>query len=245
MKYPGLIEFGSKNAVAVKEIKNRLNVLLGTSLDTNNGNFGESTKKLVMEFQRKNSLLPDGRVGDLTWSRLQEARSTQADSSSIMSSILTLFRKQLRVRELTGHNDGKEVEEYLESVGLGRGYSWCMAFMYWGFDTVCEMTRKKNPLIKTGGVLAQWNKQDSKFKVFKNPQPGDIFIMDFGKGAGHTGIVTELVGNDRFHSIEGNTSADPKIPTEDREGNGVFERSRKISSVKGFLRFTEKDFQDA
>lgn len=70
----------------------------------------------------------------------------------------------------------------------------------------------------------------------KVPKFGDIFIMDFGKGNGHCGMVLSIVG-DRIHTIEGNTSSDPLLPAEDREGNGVFERSRKTSSInKGFIR---------
>ena len=246
MKYPGLTQMGSTNAVAVKEIKNRLNLFLGTTLDITNGNFGQTTKDMVIKFQQQNSLKDDGVVGDLTWERLQNPKPVPSGNpDNILDLIIRILLGQLYVRELTGHNDGKEVEEYLKSVGLGKGYSYCMAFIYWGFMTACANLQKRNPLIRTGGVLAQWNSLGTKYRIFKDPKPGDIFIMDFGKGAGHTGMVTKVFG-DRIHTIEGNTSADPAIVSADREGNGVFERSRKISSInKGFLRFTEKDFSNA
>ena len=48
-------------------------------------------------------------------------------------------------------------------------------------------------MIKTGGVLRQWNEIDKAYKSDK-PKRGSIFIMDYGKGLGHTGIVEgELV----------------------------------------------------
>jgi len=40
------------------------------------------------------------------------------------------LQKQLYVREATGNNDGVEVERYLKSVGLIKGYSWCAAYTY-------------------------------------------------------------------------------------------------------------------
>ena len=83
-----------------------------------------------------------------------------------------------------GSNWGVPVKDYLASVGINFPASWCMAFVYWCFEQVAN---KQNPLIKTGGVLNAWNTADKKYKI-KEPQPGDIFIMDFGKGLGHTEI---------------------------------------------------------
>jgi hypothetical protein len=41
------------------------------------------------------------------------------------------YLSQVGVRERTGRNDGVEVEAYLRSVGLGKGYPWCAAFTNW------------------------------------------------------------------------------------------------------------------
>lgn len=136
---------------------------------------------------------------------------------------------QLGVEEVPkGSNAGVDVEKYLKSVGLGKGYSWCMAFVYWNVLQACGKLAISNPLLKTGGVLAQYNYPKSK--RFTAPKPGDIFIMDYGKGTGHTGIV-EYVLNDTIHTIEGNTNDEGS-----REGYEVCRRVRKISSCKGFIR---------
>lgn len=136
---------------------------------------------------------------------------------------------QLGVQEKPkGSNSGPEVEIYLRSVGLGKGYSWCMAFVYWCVQQSSVKTAIKNPLKKTGGVLDQWNTLG--LKKSSTPQPGDIFIMDFGKGQGHTGIV-EKVENDIIHTIEGNTNDDGS-----REGYEVCRRQRKTSTIKGYIR---------
>ena len=126
-----------------------------------------------------------------------------------------------------GSNWGEHVQKYLISVGITFPASWCMAFVYW----CCKQSNPNTPLIKTGGVLAQWNQIPAKYKV-KTPLPGDIFIMDFGGGKGHTGFV-ESVSGDVIQTIEGNSNDEGS-----REGYEVCRKpgGRKISSMKGFIR---------
>lgn len=132
---------------------------------------------------------------------------------------------QIGVQEIPkGSNWGQEVKKYLNSVGIDFPASWCMAFVYW-----CVEQTGINPLVKTGGVLRQWNEIDPKRK-YKTPQPGDIFIMDFGKGLGHAGFVESVDGN-VIHTIEGNTN-----DTGSREGFEVCRRQREIKKCKGFIR---------
>lgn len=137
---------------------------------------------------------------------------------------------QFNVKELTGKNDGPAVEEYLKSTGLGSGYAWCMAFVYWCYNYASELTNIANPLIKTAGVLKQWNEIDKKYKSILLPKVGSIFIMDFGKGTGHTGIVTK-VNATTIETIEGNSNT-----AGSREGNQVGKNTRTIKSInKGFI----------
>ena len=123
-----------------------------------------------------------------------------------------------------GSNWGEPVRSYLKSVGISFPASWCMAFVYWCFDT-----EKPNPAFRSGGVLSCWN--NSKDKRVSVPLPGDVFILDFGKGLGHTGFV-ESVDGLYIHTIEGNTN-----DTGSREGIEVCRRKRPISKMKGFLRY--------
>ena len=45
---------------------------------------------------------------------------------------LKIAQSQNGVQEVPRNsNAGAAVESYLKSVGLGKGYSWCMAFVYW------------------------------------------------------------------------------------------------------------------
>lgn len=123
-----------------------------------------------------------------------------------------------------GSNWGEPVRSYLKSVGINFPASWCMAFVYWCFNSGV------NPLVKTGGVLNAWN--NAKANRVTNPQPGDIFIMDFGRGLGHTGLV-ERTDKDFIYTIEGNTN-----DTGSREGIEVARRKRPKSKIKGYLRYT-------
>ena len=130
-----------------------------------------------------------------------------------------------------GSNWGTQVKAYLNSVGINFPASWCMAFVYWCFDQARQQEGINTPrlITKTGGVIAQWNKSKS-YRV-TDPQPGDVFIMDFGNGLGHTGIV-ESVEEHLIHTVEGNTN-----DTGSREGYEVCRRMRTKSSIKGYLRF--------
>jgi hypothetical protein len=153
---------------------------------------------------------------------------------------MTLAEKTLQVainqlgvsEKPVGSNAGPEVNNYLKSVGLRPGYAWCMAFIYWCVEQAAKELNEINPLVKTGGVLRQWNevklrKLSSRDRAIK---PGDIFIMDYGKGLGHAGFV-ERVGNGIIHTIEGNTNEGGS-----REGYKVTRRQRLLTTInKGFI----------
>ena len=240
MSFPGLIKNGSKDIVSVKAIKVRLNLLLKSKLDVNNGNFGDSTEAVVKQFQKQAQLLPDGVVGELTWERLfTEATEVKPHSNILRLRALEIADTQLFVREKTGKNDGVEVESYLKAVGLGKGYAWCMAFVFWLFLRASTELKIANPVPKTAGVLDCYAKAKKLGYVIPHDdvQAGDQFIMDFGKGAGHTGLVTEVKSATHVYTVEGNTSADPSYAAADREGNGVFERNRSKSSILAFIRY--------
>ena len=144
---------------------------------------------------------------------------------------LKIAQSQNGVQEIPRNsNAGPAVESYLKSVGLGKGYAWCMALVYWSVKQAATQINSTSPLIKTAGVLRQWNEVDPRMK-FKSPKVGDIFIMDYGKGQGHTGFVVEISANGSLKTLEGNTNDEGS-----REGYEVCYRTRKPSSIKGYIR---------
>lgn len=149
---------------------------------------------------------------------------------TLAQSSLEVATRQIGVTEIPkGSNAGTEVEIYLKSVGLKKGYSWCMAFVYWCIQqSVNTNPIAVNPLKKTGGVLDQWNSKPELRR--SKPEPGFVFIMDFGKGLGHTGFVEKVLPGGKIQTIEGNTNTDGS-----REGYAVCRRTRSIKECKGFL----------
>jgi len=143
---------------------------------------------------------------------------------------LKIAATQLHVREKTNNNDGPDVEKYLKSIGLGPGYAWCQAFVYWCYQQAAAELKIKNPVPKTGGVLKHWG--DTTAKKDGLPDRGDLFVMAFNGGLGHIGFVEKVEG-DWIHTLEGNTNDDGS-----REGIGVFRRKRRIKDInRGFIEY--------
>ena len=154
---------------------------------------------------------------------------------SLSSAAIAIAQSKVGVTEVPkGSNSGPDVNEFLKAVGLGPGYAWCMAFVYWSVMKACQELVVPMPLARTGGVMDQWNLTHAR-KVpnrASNIKPGDIFIMEFAHGTGHTGFV-ENVGDGVIHTIEGNTNEDGS-----REGYEVARRVRTISSIHGFIQLS-------
>lgn len=151
---------------------------------------------------------------------------------NLSDKVLEIASGQLGVEEEPkGSNSGPEVNQYLASVGLGKGNPWCMAFVYWCVNEAAKQQAVKNPLVKTGSVLDQWKRTKLRLLPARSGgiKPGDIFIMDFGGGKGHTGFI-EMIENGIAHTIEGNTNDEGG-----REGYEVCRRQRTITSFKGVI----------
>lgn len=144
--------------------------------------------------------------------------------------------------EPKGSNRGQMVSAYLASTGLGGGYPWCMAFVYYVFNELSKQLGQANPLPKTAGVMNHWNSAPKDVKITiqqakADPnlvRPGQIFIMSRpGKGLGHTGIVLGVDPQKRtFTTIEGNTN-DQQSGEGDRVGVNV--RKLDSNTLLGFL----------
>jgi hypothetical protein len=133
-----------------------------------------------------------------------------------------------------GSNWGPHVRKYLQSVGLDFPAAWCAAFVYWCFAQAAKEMGIPNPVPKTGGVLNMWRLADAKnkMKATIEPQRGDIFIMDYGKGLGHEGIV-EKKDATFVYNVEGNTN-----DSGSREGIEVTRKQRpRKGKIIGYLRY--------
>lgn len=262
MQYPGrVIKLGETDARIVKALKTQLNRVLvlqrgeAIKLDADAPIFDASMQSAVKLFQSRsadsqgNPLKVDGAIGAITWGALfgeEKVPTFTASGDALLTRVLQIAagEEARKVREVPpGSNKGPDVEAYLRSVGLGGGFSWCAAFLYWCFDKAAKDLGRANPAFKTGGCLAHWNGAPGKgakrvlsSKAQADPallQPGMVFIMDHGGGLGHTGLVEEVSGG-MITTIEGNANLGGS-----REGVGVFRLTRKINSInKGFIDYS-------
>jgi hypothetical protein len=143
--------------------------------------------------------------------------------------IIDVAHSQIGVMELTGKNDGKEVEAYLRSVGLGKGYPWCAAFVYWVYNECNAKTVRSAwspsffPVSKT--VFKRGAKNNKK------PNPADVFGLYFnhlGRIA-HVGIIDSW-SEHHVITIEGNTS-NANSGEATREGDGVYRKRRLTRTI--------------
>lgn len=248
MNYPKrIIKKGEKDKTIVKVIQSKLNELGIVKLLVD-GDFGNKTHNAVKLFQNRTldengfPLIADGKVGAITWKYLFGIKSIPINNTSkdvFLQKVIEIANSQIgQLEDPLGSNKGPMVNEYLKSIGLQGGYAWCMAFVYWCFEEAAKQVLVKNPLVKTGGCLNQWNKTN-QLKILKNDAtnnpnlivPGAVFIISYSNGLGHTGIVESVQGG-YITTIEGNTNN-----SSSREGIGVFKlNSRKINSInKGFI----------
>jgi len=144
-----------------------------------------------------------------------------------------IYNSQVGVREKTGKNDGPEVEMYLKSVGLGKGYAWCAAFVHWSLDSAGY----NNPI--TAWSPTAHNKNNIIYfqgAQRKKPIPGDVFTLYYPKlkRIGHTGFYDKTINSSIYESVEGNTNGEGS-----REGDGVYRKKRSFKATYSITRWTE------
>ncbi|PXX45308.1 CHAP domain-containing protein [Undibacterium pigrum] len=262
MRYPGrIIKIGESDTKVVIALKKELNKMLVISrqpslkLDTSQPEFDAATKQAVMLFQSQKvdssgvPLKTDGQVGSLTWEALfgEESVVRNVNTTEFLSRVLAIAgdaADKKVVEQPRNSNKGPEVDEYLRTAGKPSGLAWCVAFIYYCFNTAATALQRSNPMVKTAGVLDHWNRcvkekgarRITSAQAIADPsliQPGMIFVMDHGGGLGHSGMIESVAGGIIF-TIEGNTDA-----SKTREGGGVYRLSRKIADInKGFIDYS-------
>ena len=146
--------------------------------------------------------------------------------SLLRNRVIKIAESYVGVRELTGNNDGEEVEMFLHSTGLSKGYAWCAAFASHVFieaGVKAPLSAWSPDWFKTNVVYFRSNITIDKFKS----KPGQVFGLYFeSKGRiAHIGII---IKEDKLHyiTIEGNTDG-----SGGREGDGVYKKIRTKRSI--------------
>ena len=251
--YPGhVVAPGDSDIAAITAICDRLRER-GYAVPAGAKSYDSDVAAFVRQFQSMHSdgagrpLGVDGKVGPLTWSALFGAEPVATPPTGLAGAALATAVSQIGVMEdPPGSNKGRKVEEYLGAVGVPPGSYWCMAFVNWCFQHAASQLKTNNNFPRTGGCLDAWNRVKSKSpacivtreQAVADPsriRPGFVFILDHGKGLGHTGFVKQAIGG-ALRTIEGNSN-----PVGSSYGIGVFELNRRNvmnSDLKGFLDFT-------
>ncbi len=140
--------------------------------------------------------------------------------------VAEIYRSQIGVRELTGNNDGRQVEMFLESCKLAKGNPWCAALVTWTFKTAGIKA-------VVSGYSPDWfpaGKTIYKKGSAGNSVPGtaDVFGIWFSnKGRiAHVGFIDEWKSGSYTVTVEGNTNE-----AGSREGDGVYRKRRLKSQI--------------
>lgn len=160
---------------------------------------------------------------------------------------LTVASWQVGVMEQGGNNSGTQVEAFLASVHLPKGYPWCAAFPHWCYrqcGIVLEPARSfaaaaawhpKNKRIWEKNVGRGWEREvdEDFYRVSEN---GDLFALWYNSlgRIGHTGLIYGE-DNDYFYTLEGNTNDGG-----DRDGDGVFKRKRLRRTIYCISRWEKR-----
>jgi hypothetical protein len=257
MDYPNhIVRLGEPDPAIVAALVRRL-AERGYASPVGTRVFDAQLKSLVKLFQAQNvdahgnPLKVDGEIGPISWAAIFGASPVVTPAvgaaASIALAALAKAGGQVGVMESPlGSNRGREVEAYLNSVGLPGGNFWCMAFVHWCFREAAASNGMANPFPRTAGCLDAWNRVKaanpsrlvSSVAARANPaivKPGMVFILDFGGGHGHTGFVKANHGG-ALVTVEGNSNTAGSA-----NGVGVFELSRRSvmsPNLRGFIDFT-------
>lgn len=155
----------------------------------------------------------------------------------------------LHVREATNHNDHPDIDRFLAYMGLPKGLPWCAAFVVYTYGEAAREQQAKNPLPRYARVatLHSYAKANAgRYQVItpdrfiagvEKIRPGDIPVWLYGAGPnpnGHTGLARGQNGRFELLTREGNTQ--PTNTGDQREGGGVYDRSRYLPNVKAIIR---------
>jgi hypothetical protein len=157
-----------------------------------------------------------------------------------ISSLISAARGEVGVVE-TSKNQGPGIAKYWTATDYQAGYNnraaWCAAFVTWSVrqsGIFSEADRPKSASCFRGGGLEAWARSKSPRVVLtmspSSVRAGDIVILSIS----HVAIATTASDlNGSFRTIEGNTNA-----AGSRDGNGVWEKTRKLSSIRSSIAIT-------
>ena len=161
--------------------------------------------------------------------------------------LINLAHQQVGVTEEPGnqvkYNDefyGTHVKDHINSQGKKVEYHWCAVFIWWLFEHsgVPEAIGNLGPDNDGAGasVANYRNMFESRKVPLEEVQAGDLMILKYSGTGGHIGLVVSDYDPKEgcVYTIEGNTSPEGAIGASDRNGDGVYLKTRSTLPPKGF-----------
>jgi peptidoglycan hydrolase-like protein with peptidoglycan-binding domain len=181
--------------------------------------------------------LIDGDLGPKTLAAIAAFEADCSGSNKFGKVLVEAAGQEVGIRE-TSKNLGPGIAKYWKATSYPGGYAnsepYCAAFICWLFFVAARAigagsVRFTLPTSPVAYDFETWAKANHGKGVsfVSNPQPGDVFTL---ARASHVGLVVGVTG-DVIETIEGNTDGSGS-----REGDGVYRRTRPISSVRKFIR---------
>lgn len=141
-------------------------------------------------------------------------------------------KREVGAREV-GNNGGAAVIKYQKATWLDTGpWPWCAAFVCWVVREVLAVHPRgfKRPRTPGAWDFLNWAK-DEGLLIIETPDAvleGDIIVYTFS----HIGIATaNSSAAGTVFAVEGNTNQ-----AGSREGDGVYEKTRKTSQIRAIIR---------
>lgn len=157
--------------------------------------------------------------------------SRTAGAGGEVSCLQQTYLLQIGVREATNHNDGVEVEAYLKSTGLGKGYAWCAAFVHWCMEQ-CNIPNRITAW--AASAFNPYNIVYNNNKWYQQLRAGDVFTLYsyVSMLTTHTGFCNRMINDRVVETVEGNTNNGGSA-----EGDGVYRRLRPVYSLHNISRW--------
>lgn len=117
--------------------------------------------------------------------------------------VVETYKSQIGVKEATGNNDGVQVEKYLKTVNLSKGYAWCAAFVKWCL-LQCNVADAKNINAMAASTHSTSRLVYFKGKFIRQPQPSDVGTIYYSslKRIGHTFFLTDTQATEAYTPLK-------------------------------------------
>lgn len=162
--------------------------------------------------------------------------------------LIEIAKKDIGKKEKPGNSGflDKEHEKRIKATGWVPGYAWCAyQIEAWAWEAYPTIKKQIEGLFVPSAVNTFRNLQRAGYEKLDKPEAGTFvfwqkYVDGVGQWQGHCGVVTQVINETTFKSVEGNTNDKGS-----RTGDGVYELTRKINpdltdglKVIGFIKIS-------